>query len=245
MGLERPFHWLPSMSSAELVTPLSKLPNFDPRTVPVAGVDAHLPPVAPTRLLPQALRERFSKPPLWQPESMAEPKFANRAPVAASVLVPIVLRDRPTVLLTQRTAHLSTHSGQIAFPGGKHDAQDADLMVTALREAHEEVGLHPEFVHVLGTLPVYVTGSAFVITPVVALVRGEFSVVRNQNEVDDVFEVPLEFLMNPANHRRHVLEWEGVRREWLSMPYMDGATERFIWGATAGMLRNFYRFMSA
>ncbi len=232
------------MTSIELTTPLSKLPNFDPRKVPVIGVDAHLPPVAASALSPDALRQRFVMPPVWQPELLAEPRFADGAAVAASVLIPIVLRHEPTVLLTQRTAHLSTHSGQIAFPGGKQDAGE-DLLATALREAREEVGLHAEFVQVLGTLPVYVTGSAFIITPVVALVREGFSLDRNAEEVDEVFEVPLRFLMDPSNHRRHVFEFGGVRREWLSMPYVDRSNERFIWGATAGMLRNFYRFLSA
>ncbi|MEY4883965.1 MAG: hypothetical protein RIS34_1819 [Pseudomonadota bacterium] len=225
--------------------PLSKLPNFDPRKIPVLGVDAHLPAVAATSLVPESLRQRFLKPPVWEPELVAEKKFADRLPTKASVLIPIVMRHEPTVLLTKRTAHLSTHSGQIAFPGGKQDADDADLFVTALRETQEEVGLEPEFVQILGSLPVYVTGTSFIISPVVALVRPGFTLVPNANEVEDVFEVPLAFLMNPANHHRHAFEWAGVRREWLSMPYQDQAVERFIWGATAGMLRNFYRFLSA
>ena len=167
----------------------------------------------------------------------------------ASVLVPIVMREHPTVLLTERTKHLSTHSGQIAFPGGKADEGDADASATALREAQEEVGLDPAFVQVLGVMPHYVTGSAFIITPVVALVQPGFMLIPNAHEVADVFEVPLEFLMNPAHHQRHAFEWEGVRREWFSMPYQDHSTgqtkQRFIWGATAGMLRNFYRLLSA
>jgi len=224
---------------------LSQLPNFDPRTVPVAGVDRHLPPVGADSLQPQAMRQRFLAPPVWQPEYREEPKWVSRAPVAASVLIPVIVRERPTVLLTQRTAHLSSHSGQIAFPGGKQDHDDADLVATALREAHEEVGLQAEFVQVLGTLPVYVTGSAFIITPVVGLVQSNFSLAPNAFEVEDVFEVPLDFLMNPANHRRHSLLADGVQREWLSMPYADGGAERFIWGATAGMLRNLYRFLQA
>ena len=190
--------------------PLSSLPQFDPRQIPVIGVDAHLPAV-----------------PL------------------ASVLLPIVMREHPTVLLTERTMHLSTHSGQIAFPGGKADEDDADAAATALREAQEEVGLDPAFVQVLGVMPHYVTGSAFIITPVVALVQPGFSLAPNAYEVADIFEVPLEFLMNPAHHRRHAFEWEGVRREWFSMPYQDQLRQRFIWGATAGMLRNFYRLLSA
>ncbi len=163
----------------------------------------------------------------------------------ASVLLPIVMREHPTVLLTERTLHLSDHSGQIAFPGGKADQDDADATATALREAQEELGLEPSFVQVLGALPHYLTGSAFIVTPVVALVQTGFTLNPNPGEVAAVFEVPLEFLMNPAHHRRHVFEWQGVRREWFSMPYQDDLQQRFIWGATAGMLRNFYRLLSA
>ena len=167
----------------------------------------------------------------------------------AAVLVPLVMREQPTVLLTERTAHLSTHSGQIAFPGGKADPGDIDAAATALREAQEEVGLAPGFVKVLGSLPHYVTGTSFIITPVVALVEPGFELVPNAFEVADVFEVPLHFLMDPAHHQRHVVDLGGVRREWFSMPYphlpAEGHPQRFIWGATAGMLRNLYRFLSA
>lgn len=233
------------MSSSDRVTPLSKLPNFDPRTVPVVGVDAHLPAVPAERLQPQALRQRFAAPPSWQPEVRAEPRFTQRQPAPAAVLIPLVARPSPTLLLTQRTSHLANHSGQIAFPGGKVDESDTDEIDAALREAEEEVGLAREFVQVLGTLPIYTTGTAFIITPVVALVQPGFTLAPNEGEVADVFEVPLSFLLDPAHHRRHALTAEGVRREWFSMPYQDGEVERFIWGATAGMLRNFYRFMAA
>ena len=228
-----------------MLIPLSQLLNFDPRTVPAITPDALLPAVAAANLSATALRQRFLLPAVWQPEVVTEPSLFDRVPVAASVLVPIVLRERPTVLLTLRTQHMSSHSGQIAFPGGKQDSDDEDLLATAIREAYEEVGLPPQFVQVLGTLPVHVTGTGFSITPVVALVEQGFSIVRNVDEVDEVFEVPLDFLMDPVNHRRHALELDGKRREWLSMPYHDGQTERFIWGATAGMLRNLYRFLSA
>lgn len=220
---------------------MSKLPQFDPLKVPVSAIDGHLPAVNLLALQPQALRDRFALPPEWQPEFREEPPYAERQTKHAAVLVPIVMRDVPTVLLTQRTAHLSTHSGQIAFPGGKVDESDADVAATALREAQEEVGLLRQFVEVVGHLPVYTTGSAFVITPVVALLTPGFVITPNADEVADVFEVPLAFLMNPANHRRHVIDAGGFKREWLSMPYED----RFIWGATAGMLRNLYRFLSA
>ncbi len=221
------------------------IPNFDPRQVPVVGRDMHLPPVPAVQQSPSALRARFAQPPQWRPEVRKEQRFANRAPASAAVLVPLVQRNELTVLLTQRTQQLSTHSGQIAFPGGKQDPEDADAVATALREAHEEVGLPAQQVEVLGSLPLYETGTAFMVTPVVALVQPDVVLQPNPDEVADVFEVPLRFLLDPANHQRHRLHWQGLEREWFSMPYMDGAAERYIWGATAGMLRNFYRFMSS
>lgn len=215
-----------------------------------------MPAVPSAHLLPAALKARFAQPPIWQPEVERETSFTNRSPAHAAVLVPIVLRgpefSESTVLLTQRANHMSTHSGQIAFPGGKVDPQDTSRHATALREAHEEVGLHPKHVQVIGELPVYVTGTAFWVTPVIALVSPEFELAPNVDEVQDIFEVPLAFLMNPAHHRRHAFEWQGTQRHWFSMPYQeprcaaDGQidlVERFIWGATAAMLRNFYRFL--
>jgi 8-oxo-dGTP pyrophosphatase MutT (NUDIX family) len=153
------------------------------------------------------------------------------------------MRTQIMVLLTQRTQHLSTHSGQIAFPGGMSDLDDVDATATALREAKEEIGLERHHIEVIGTLPVYTTGSAFLVTPVVALVSPALQIQANPHEVADVFEVPLAFLMDPANHRHHAMDWAGARREWLSMPYVDANEQRFIWGATAGMLRNLYRFL--
>jgi 8-oxo-dGTP pyrophosphatase MutT (NUDIX family) len=241
---------------------LSALPDFDPRRVTVAGVDAHLPAVPAERLTPAALRQRFAAPPAWQPELRREPRFADRTPAPAAVLVPLVQRPGGlTVLLTERTMHLSTHSGQVAFPGGKVDSGDASAAAAALREAEEEVALPRGFVEVIGQLPVYVTGTQFIVTPVVALVRPGFVLHPNPDEVAHAFEVPLDFLMNPAHHRRHRFESGGQTREWFSMPYVEpvraeraagesppapaSEVERFIWGATAGMLRNFYRFLAA
>lgn len=227
------------------ISSLSSLPDFDPRAVPLVGVDEHLPPVTAAAQTPEALRRRFAAPPPWSPEIVRERKFVEREPAHAAVLLPIVLRERPTVLLTERTAHLSTHKGQVAFPGGRSDPGDRDAAATALREAHEEVGLESSWVEVLGSLPTYVTGSSFIVTPVVALVQPDFALQPNPDEVADVFEVPLAFLLDPAHHERHVFEWQGLRREWFAMPYQDGLRQRYIWGATAAMLRNFYRFMLA
>jgi 8-oxo-dGTP pyrophosphatase MutT (NUDIX family) len=211
----------------------------------VFQVDTHLDAVPAQQLTPEALQARFANPPVWQPELVRERKFMDRSPAQAAVLLGVVMRDEPTVLLTQRPSHMSTHAGQIAFAGGKCDDTDADVVATALREAHEEVGLDARHVQVLGNLPEYVTGSAFYVTPVVALISPTMTLQLNTHEVSDAFEVPLAFLMNPANHRWHRYEFEGVTREWLSMPYQDGDQLRFVWGATAGMLRNFYRFLRA
>lgn len=215
-----------------------------------------MPAVPSAHLLPDALKARFAQPPSWKPAVERETSSTSRSPAHAAVLVPIVMRGADfsecTVLLTQRANHMSTHSGQIAFPGGKVDPQDADRRATALRETHEEVGLHPRHIQVIGELPVYVTGTAFWVTPVIALVSPEFELAPNADEVQDVFEVPLAFLMNPAHHRRHAFEWQGAQRQWFSMPYQEqrltanghaAPVERFIWGATAAMLRNFYHFL--
>ena len=209
------------------------------------GHDAHLPPVPAHRLAAEGLRQHFAFLSLWQPEVVQEPPLGVKPPVAASVLLGVVLRPTPTVLLTLRTTHLSTHSGQIALPGGRQDDEDADEVAAALREAHEEVGLDPTHVEVLGSLPVYVTGTGFKVTPVVALLDPAMRLIANPHEVAQVFEVPLAHVMNPANHFRHAMAWSGVRREWFSMPYEDAEQKRFIWGVTAGILRNLYGFLSA
>lgn len=228
------------------VVPPAPLRSFDPREVPVTSVDTGLPAVEPDQLAVRALRARFATPPVWTPELRREPRMTDRPPAQAAVLVPIVTREQPTVLLTERTAHLRNHSGQVAFPGGRVDPEDANISAAALREAWEEVGLSAEYIEVLGMLPTYTTITSFIVTPVVALVRPDFELAINPHEVAEAFEVPLAFLMDPANHRRHTMTDDDQRsREWLSMPYQDGASERFVWGATAGMLRNLYRFLSA
>jgi len=224
--------------------------SFDPLKLPVVGVDDHLPALTADALRSDAVRQRFLIPPLWTPEIKAEPRFSDRLPAHASVLVALVERGELTVLLTRRTDHLNDHPGQVSFAGGRVEAFDADAAATALREAQEEIGLEASFVDVLGAMPTYTTGTGFIVTPVVALVRPGFDVRPDPFEVADVFEVPLSFLMNPANHRRHAVDVNGARREFLSMPW-DGVDDRgeprsyFIWGATAAMLRNLYRLLSA
>ncbi|CAN5307869.1 CoA pyrophosphatase [soil metagenome] len=160
----------------------------------------------------------------------------------AAVLVPVVLREPElTVILTQRTDHLPNHAGQISFPGGKLDPVDRDTVDAALREAEEETALSREFVEPLGFLDGYLTRTGFHIVPVVALVRPGFTLVPAAGEVAAVFEVPLRFLMTVENHARHSIEWKGAARHFYAMPYED----RYIWGATAGMLRNLYDRMYA
>jgi len=159
----------------------------------------------------------------------------------AAVLVPII--DRPeglTVLLTQRTAHLNDHAGQVSFPGGRCEAEDPSPVFTALRETEEEIGLERSRIEVLGLLPEYRTGTGFSVTPVVGLVRPPFTLRPDSFEVAEVFETPLSFLLDPANHQRHSMEIGGVLRHYYAMPY-EGY---FIWGATAGMLVSLHRLLS-
>lgn len=213
-----------------------------PQSIPVAGVDAHLPPVPLERLTPAALRRRFAAPGDWVPEFTGDGRpTMDRPSAAAAVLVPIVDRgDAATVLLTRRTEHLRDHAGQISFPGGRVEPEDADAAATALREAAEEVGLAHDHVEVIGHLPTYTTVTHFVVTPVVAIVTPPFELTLDPFEVAAAFEVPLAFLMDPAHHRRHVVDAGGTSRQFLSMPW----GEHFIWGATAAMLRNLYRFLA-
>lgn len=155
----------------------------------------------------------------------------------AAVLVPIV--DRPeglTVVLTKRADHLNSHAGQVSFPGGRVEESDGSAAAAALRETEEEIGLSRDFITIKGELERYRTGTGFSIRPVVGFVETGFTLDVHEGEVAAVFEVPLDFLMDPKNHLRHSAVWKGRRREYYAMPY----GEYYIWGATAGMLVNFY-----
>jgi 8-oxo-dGTP pyrophosphatase MutT (NUDIX family) len=154
----------------------------------------------------------------------------------AAVLVPVVDRDEPMVLLTQRTAHLKDHAGQISFPGGKIEGADPSPAAAAVREAEEEIGLSPRLVEPLGYLDLYLTTLGYRIVPTLARVLPDLQLRLNREEVEDAFEVPLAFLMAPDNHQRHSREWNGMTRTFYAMPF----GERYIWGATAGILRNLY-----
>lgn len=155
----------------------------------------------------------------------------------AAVLVGVVEREEPMVLLTQRTAHLPQHAGQIAFPGGKIDAGDATPLAAALREAHEEIGLAETVIDPIGYLDVYMTTLGFRIVPLVARVAPDFTLTLNPGEVESAFEVPLSFLMELTNHQTHSREWQGMMRTYYAIPF----GERYIWGVTAGIFRNLYQ----
>jgi 8-oxo-dGTP pyrophosphatase MutT (NUDIX family) len=160
---------------------------------------------------------------------------AARQLAPAAVLVPIIARAEPTILFTRRTPHLSRHAGQVSFPGGRLHADDSSLVTTALRETEEETGIAPEFVKVAGFLDCYETGTGFAILPVVGLLREGFALSPDPNEVEEAFEVPLAFLLDPANRKRRSMEWQGRRREFYAFNYGP----HYIWGATAGILVNF------
>jgi 8-oxo-dGTP pyrophosphatase MutT (NUDIX family) len=194
----------------------------------------------------EKLRRRFAGPPaqanIYGDEGV-RPEAQALKP--ASVLVPIVDRGRespagPTMLFTRRAAHLKDHSGQVSFPGGRVAPGDPSPEATALREAREEIGLDPGRVELLGRMPEYLTRTGFRITPVVGVLTPPFELQPDANEVDEIFEVPLAFLLDPANHQRQSREWQGELRWFYAMPYR----EHYIWGATAGMVVNLYRFLA-
>jgi len=219
---------------------------LNPHSIPVAGDDHHLDPVDPRLLTSDGLRARFGEGRPFEAPIRGDGTLAERAPSAAAVLVGLVQRDQGLqVLLTRRAEQLRDHAGQISFPGGRAEPEDASVEATALREAQEEVGLPYDRVELLGRLPAYTTVTHYVVTPVVALVRPPFDLKLDPFEVAEAFEVPLDYLMTPAHHRRHLFQFDGGQRQFLSMPWRRAAPddEYFIWGATAAMLRNLYHFL--
>jgi len=164
-------------------------------------------------------------------------KIAEVRPIRpAAVLVPVVDHPEPTVLLTQRAQHLPDHPGQVSFPGGKIDQSDASPLDSALREAEEEIGLDRSFVEPIGYLDLYMTTLGYRIVPVIAHVRPGFSLTLNTSEVDATFEVPLGYLMDQSNVQRHSRDWQGMTRHYYAITF----GERYIWGVTAGILRNLH-----
>lgn len=219
--------------------------NFDPALMPVVSV-ANDDAVPASRLTPDALRRRFASDIDWHAEDTLEHRLRsdNLDAKPAAVLVPLVIHASGiTVMLTRRAAHLNDHAGQISFPGGRCEPSDRDAAHTALRESYEEVGLAAEQVEVLGILPDYLTATGYRVTPVVGLVASPIALKPDPQEVAEVFEVPLAFLMAGANHERRQFGHPSLvqGRIFYAMPYRD----YFIWGATAGMLRNLYHFLRA
>ncbi|SMC33551.1 CoA pyrophosphatase [Polynucleobacter kasalickyi] len=224
-----------------------RVPKYDPQLVPILVPSLDTPAIDEKFLNESALRQRFTKHFEWAPELTDESRMSiayldTYEKRIAGVLVPLVnMNDEIHVLLTQRAAHLNDHAGQISFPGGRKEDADLDIQVTALREAHEEIGLHPTHVEILGALPDYHTITGYQVTPVVGIVKQASTFASDTNEVDEIFMVPLAFLMNPANHQIRQRTTEEGSRTFYAMPYEN----RFIWGATAGMLRNLYHFLRA
>ena len=193
----------------------------------IRSLQSHLllePPVLP--LAPT--RSDFDLNPELRPET-------PRKLSPAAVLVPIIAHADPTVLFTRRTDHLARHAGQVSFPGGRAHVEDRSLVETALRETREEIGVTAEFIAIAGFLDAHETGTGYAILPVVGVLREGFTVVPQISEVAEIFEVPLGFLLNPANHERRSGEWQGRRRDFHAFTY-EG---HYIWGATAAILVNF------
>jgi 8-oxo-dGTP pyrophosphatase MutT (NUDIX family) len=217
--------------------------HLDPQRLPVDAI-AGEPALPPERLQADWLRRRLAHPVAWEPELPEDLRLRFPKLRRAAVLVPIVQRPEGlTILLTQRTAHLNNHAGQVSFPGGRSEELDSSSIETALRETEEEIGLARRHIEIIGVLPEHITASAYLVTPVVGLVSPPFELTAESNEVAEIFEVPLAFLMNGMNHQIMSFDLpEGAgRRSFYAMPY----GRFFVWGATAGMLRNLFHLLRA
>lgn len=218
--------------------------HFNPEQLPIRSI-ADEGAIPEYRLTADWLRQHFADLPTWSVETGDEQLLAAIESFRpASVLIPIVIRDEGlSLLLTHRAAHLNDHAGQISFPGGRFEETDGSPVETALREAEEEIGLDRKHVEVIGSLPVYKTGTGYQVTPIVALLQPPFELKADPFEVAEIFEVPLAFLMDGANHQRRAFQLPGGagERVFYAMPYQ----QHFIWGATAGMLRNLFHLLRA
>ena len=233
-------------------TPTKHLVNpagFDPETQPIVAVSTDLSPLRNESLQLDFIRQAFCRSIAWQVEPVFTESFNvdAKAPCAeivrAAVCLPLVQRPEGLhVILTRRSPYLSDHGGHIACPGGRIESFDASPVEAALRETWEEIGVSREFIEILGTHPGFLTSTRFSMKPVIAYVMPGFSVHADASEVAEIFEVPLSFLMNPANHMLHRANLpNGGHRNYFSIRW----GEYFIWGATAALLRNFYHYLSA
>lgn len=219
------------------------VPAIDPLKLPIESV-ANEPALPVANLQEMWIKQRFQVPIHWQPEMRGDLGFELKPWKSAAVLILIVMRSTgPTVLFTKRTANLREHAGQVSFPGGRVDPDDKHLIDTALRETEEETGILRQDVEVIGELPAYETRTGYTITPIVGMIKKPFEIHMNETEVDEVFEVPLSFLMDGAHHQRRIFTSpvDAVKKMIYTIPY----EQFFIWGATAGILRNLYHFFRA
>lgn len=222
-------------------------PEFDPMIQPVVSTQV-LTPLLPESLELQFIRQAFKLPVNWQVEPLFKNSFQadlqqNEALRRAAVFVPLVQRPSGLhVVFTRRAEHLYDHAGQISFPGGRIEPTDQDEIAAALRETHEEIGIGPEFIQLIGTQPGYITTTRFTMKPVIGSLKPGFTVTPDLSEVAEVFEVPLSVLLDPSQHRLHYAQLgRGENRYYFSISWQS----YFIWGATAALIRNFYHFLAA
>lgn len=223
------------------------LPDFDPRVQPIVQTQA-LQPLASGAMQLDFICQAFARPIKWQVEPLFADAFLADTThydnvVRAAVLMPLVQRPSGLhVLFTRRASHLYDHAGQICFPGGRIEPLDVDEVATALRETHEEIGVAPEFIQLIGTQPGLLTTTGFTMKPVIGMMRPGYTLAPDLAEVAEVFEVPLSVLMDPKQHHLHRLQLPyGQSRHYFSITWQS----YFIWGATAALIRNFYRYLAA
>lgn len=237
------------MSSQKLLVPSGRIlvPEFDPRVQPIVKVQA-LQPLMVDAMQLDFICQAFTRTIKWQVEPLFADAFLADTThydnvVRAAVLMPLVQRPSGLhVLFTRRASHLYDHAGQICFPGGRIEPLDADEIAAALRETHEEIGVSPEFIQLIGTQPGFLTSTGFTMKPVIGMIRPGYTLTPDLAEVAEVFEVPLSVLMDPAQHHLHRVQFpDGDFRHYFSITWQS----YFIWGATAALIRNLYHYLAA
>lgn len=230
-----------------IVQPRTSAADFDPKIQPVVSTEI-LQPLLPESLELDFIRQAFKLPVRWQVEPLFTNSFQRDVDAygtlrRAAVFMPLVQRPSGLhVIFTRRAAHLYDHAGQICFPGGRIEATDRDEIAAALRETHEEIGVGPEYIQLIGTQPDYVTTTRFTMKPVIGSLKPGFTVTPDRSEVAEVFEVPLSVLLDPRQHRLHQAQIPGgAERYYFSITWKS----YFIWGATAALIRNFYHYLAA